>query len=82
VKAGSIDAFVYDRPLLKWIVRESFPSLQVLTVTFDPQNYAIALPLTSALRVPLDVAMLEAVSNEWWQQVMYRYLGEAASEGR
>ena len=82
VRAGSIDAFVYDRPLLSWIVRGGFPSLQVLRVTFDPQNYAIALPLNSALRIPLDVALLEAVSSEWWQQVMYRYLGEASSEGK
>jgi len=80
VKAGSVDAFVYDRPLLSWMVRGSFPTLQVLKVTFDPQNYAIAAPLNSALRVPLDVALLETVTNEWWQQVLYRYLGQT-SEG-
>jgi ABC-type amino acid transport substrate-binding protein len=80
VKAGSVDAFVYDRPLLSWIVRKDFPALQVLKVTFDPQNYAIAVPLNSALRVPLDVALLETVTNEWWQQVLYRYLGQT-SEG-
>jgi ABC-type amino acid transport substrate-binding protein len=80
VKAGSIDAFVYDRPLLSWIVRGSFPTLQVLRVRFDPQNYAIALPLNSELRIPLDVALLEAVSSEWWQQVLYRYLGQASAD--
>jgi ABC-type amino acid transport substrate-binding protein len=82
VKAGSVDAFVYDRPLLSWIVPESFPTLQVLKVTFDPQNYAIALPPNSALRVPLDIALLEAVTSEWWQQVLYRYLGQASTEQR
>jgi ABC-type amino acid transport substrate-binding protein len=82
VKAGSVDAFVYDRPLLSWIVPESFPTLQVLKVTFDPQNYAIALPPNSALRVPLDIALLEAVTSEWWQQVLYRYLGQASAEQR
>lgn len=81
VNAGRIDAFVYDRPLLKWTVHGRFPALEVLRVTFDPQNYAIALPLNSALRAPLDVALLEAVSSEWWQQVMYQYLGEGSSEG-
>jgi ABC-type amino acid transport substrate-binding protein len=82
VQAGRIDAFVYDRPLLSWIVRGHFPALQVLNVTFDPQNYAIALPLNSALRVPFDVALLEAVTSEWWQQVLYRYLGQVSAEGR
>jgi ABC-type amino acid transport substrate-binding protein len=76
VQAGNIDALVYDRPLLSWIARQNFPSLQVLAVTFDPQNYAIALPLNSELRVPLDVALLETITSEWWQQVLYRYLGQ------
>jgi ABC-type amino acid transport substrate-binding protein len=82
VQAGRIDAVVYDRPLLSWIVRGHFPTLQVLNVTFDPQNYAIALPLNSALRVPLDIALLEAVTSEWWQQVLYRYLGQGSAEAR
>jgi ABC-type amino acid transport substrate-binding protein len=82
VQAGKIDAFVYDRPLLSWIVRENYPPLQVLNVTFDLQNYAIALPLNSELRAPLDVALLEAVTSPWWQQVLYRYLGQADAEVR
>ena len=81
VKAGRIDAFVYDRPLLSWIVRGGFPGLQVSKVTFDPQNYAIALPLNSALRLPLDIALLDAVTSEWWKQELYRYLGQVPVEG-
>ena len=81
VKAGSIDAFVYDRPLLSWTIHKSFPTLEVLRVTFDPQNYAIALPLNSELRIPLNVALLEAVSTEWWQQELYRYLGQTSTAG-
>jgi ABC-type amino acid transport substrate-binding protein len=80
VQAGRIDAFVYDRPLLSWMVRGGFPSLQVLNVTFSPENYAIALPLNSELRVPLDVSLLEAITSPWWQQVQYRYLGQARPE--
>jgi ABC-type amino acid transport substrate-binding protein len=80
LRSGNIDAFVYDRPLLSWMVQQRFPSLQVLSVTFEPQNYAIALPLNSELRVPLDVALLGAVSSPWWQQVLYRYLGQAQPE--
>jgi ABC-type amino acid transport substrate-binding protein len=82
VQAGKIDAFVYDRPLLSWIVHGHFPSLQVLNVTFDPQNYAIAVPLNTTLRVPLDIALLDAVTSEWWQQELYRYLGQVPVEGR
>ncbi len=78
LQAGRIDAFVYDRPLLTWMVRQNFSGLQVLGVTFDHQNYAIALPPNSTLRVPLDVAVLEAMTSDWWRQTLYRYLGSAA----
>ena len=78
VERGSsrqVDALVYDRPLLSWIVRQDFPALQVLGVTFDHQNYAIALPPNSSLRLPLDTAVLESVTSDWWEQTLYRYLG-------
>lgn len=75
VQAGEVDALVYDRPLLSWIVRQDFPALQVLGVTFDHQNYAIALPPNSSLRLPLDTAVLESVTSDWWEQTLYRYLG-------
>jgi len=59
---GQIDAFVYDRPLLLWLIMEHFSSsLQVLDATFDPQVYAIALPQGSKLRLPIDLALLDAI---------------------
>jgi polar amino acid transport system substrate-binding protein len=76
VEAGALDAFVYDRPLLKWIVQRNFSHVQVLRVTFDSENYAIALPRSSTLRVPIDVALLEDVDSEWWDDVLHHYLGE------
>jgi ABC-type amino acid transport substrate-binding protein len=79
VQEGKIDAFVYDRPLLTWIVRQDFSGLQVLNVTFDHQNYAIGLPPNSALRIPLDVALLQIVSSDWWNQTIFRYLGTAGT---
>jgi ABC-type amino acid transport substrate-binding protein len=82
VQADSIDAVVYDRPLLAWIVRRNFSGLQVLRVTFDEQNYALALPRGSDLRVPLDIALLESIKSEWWNRVLYRYLGTSGAEAR
>ena len=75
LQAGRIDAFVYDRPLLTWIVRQDFSALQMLAITFDRQGYAIALPPGSTLRKTLDVALLDSVHSEWWQDTLYRYLG-------
>jgi polar amino acid transport system substrate-binding protein len=77
LKAGEIDAFVYDKPLLAWIVLQEYASsMQVLDVVFDPQNYGIALPLGSPLRKDIDVPLLEAVQSDWWKQTLFRYLGE------
>jgi len=57
---------VYDRPLLLWLVNRRFSgSLQVLDATFDPQEYAIALPQRSKLRIPINLALVDAVRSDW-----------------
>jgi len=77
LKAGEIDAFVYDKPLLAWIVLQHYSSsIQVLDIVFDPQNYGIGLPLGSPLRKNIDVALLDNVHSDWWKQTLFSYLGE------
>ncbi len=76
LQKGRIDALVYDRPLLLWLVNERFSSsLRVLDGTFDPQAYAIALPQGSELRMPINLALLDAIQSEWWQETLSAYLG-------
>ena len=76
VRQGEVDAFVYDKPLLAWVVNQEFRStVQLLDVTFDPQNYAFALPNNSPLRKPLSVAILNAVQSDWWDRTLFQYLG-------
>ena len=83
LQAGAIDAFVYDKPLLTWIVLRDFSStLRVLEVTFDSQNYAIALPKGSSLREMLNAALLEATESDWWQQTLFEYLGKTEPSHR
>ena len=77
MKAGEIDAFVYDKPLLAWFVLQDYASsMEVLDIVFDPQNYGIALPLGSPLRKDIDVVLLDTVHSDWWEQTLFRYLGE------
>jgi polar amino acid transport system substrate-binding protein len=69
---------VYDRPLLLWLVNDRFSgSLQVLDATFDPQVYAIALPQGSELRIPIDLALLDAIRGDWWRETLLAYLGSS-----
>jgi polar amino acid transport system substrate-binding protein len=78
LQRGRIDALVYDRPLLLWLVKEHYTgSLQVLDVTFDPQVYAIALPEGSELRLPIDLTLLDTVRSDWWRETVLAYLGRS-----
>jgi polar amino acid transport system substrate-binding protein len=74
--ARSLDAFVYDKPLLAWIIHTQFPSsIELAETTFETQEYAFALPSGSPLEKPLNVAMLEAIESNWWRPMVFRYIG-------
>lgn len=74
--AGEIDAMVHDEPVLRYLVRTIHgPDLQVLDVTFEPQQYGIALPPGSPLREPMNRALLEILVSQGWQTQQSRYLG-------
>ena len=76
LKAGKLDAFVYDRPILQWTVHKGYiDDVQVLDKLFVRDNYAIALPKGSPLRTDIDVAMEEEMRDAWWQDLLVRYLG-------
>jgi ABC-type amino acid transport substrate-binding protein len=76
LRSRTIDAFVYDKPLLAWLIRQSLSSsIELLDKTFDVQDYAFALPSGSPLRKSVNVAVLDARRSEWWDQTTFRYLG-------
>jgi polar amino acid transport system substrate-binding protein len=76
LQRGMLDAFVYDKPLLTWIVVRDFSAtLRVLDIVFDSQNYAIALPKGSPLRAVINGPLLEEIESDWWQKTLFQYLG-------
>lgn len=76
LRAGDIDAFVYDKPLLAWTINHEFRnSVQLLDQVFEPQNYAFAVPANSPLRKPIGIAILENLQNRWWDETLFRYVG-------
>jgi ABC-type amino acid transport substrate-binding protein len=76
LRSHTIDAFVYDKPLLAWLIRQNFSSsIDLLDKTFDVQDYAFALPGDSPLRKSVNVAVLDARRSEWWDQTTFQYLG-------
>jgi len=76
LKADKLDAFVYDRPLLAWYVRQQHPfALKLLDSMFEPQAYAFAVPTGSTLRKSISIGVLNAIQSEWWTQTRFRYFG-------
>ncbi len=75
LRSGSIDAFVYDRPLLAYLVRQGGSSVELTDIALDQQSYAMALRNDSVLRKPLNVALLHALESEWWKDTQFQYLG-------
>ena len=75
--AGEIEAFVYDAPILRYLVNSGDgASVEVLPGTFQEQYYAIAFPSGSALLEPVNRSLLEQTDAPAWQDVLYRYLGK------
>ncbi len=71
---GTIAAFVQDAPLLVYRVNTDFKDrLEVLPGTFSRQDYGVALSDGSALREPLNVALLAYIHSETWQRLLDAY---------
>lgn len=78
LKDGSLDAFVYDKPLLSWLVLQDFSiKLRVLDIILEHENYAIALPKNrSPLLAVINGPLLDATESDWWDQTLFQYLGK------
>jgi polar amino acid transport system substrate-binding protein len=61
---GKVDAVLDDKPILVRQIHEAFPTeLQMLHLRLDTARYAIGLPLNSALRQPINIALIEMLST-------------------
>jgi ABC-type amino acid transport substrate-binding protein len=74
---GEIDAFVAGEPILRYEVANRFHGrLQVLGSSFMREDYAIALPLNSALRRNINASLLSYIDTEEWRTILTQYLGQ------
>jgi ABC-type amino acid transport substrate-binding protein len=77
VAHGQADAVVYDEALLKYLANTEFAgSVQVLPISFNTQEYAIALRPGSPWRKPLNEALLHYRASDEWDALIYRFLGD------
>ena len=72
--AGTIDAFVHDRPILIWRAQD-FSGVRVTPIEFAPQNYGIVLPEDAELRERVNRVLLDVLDDPVWVDIQRRYLG-------
>ena len=73
---GDLDAVVYDRPLLRYLVRTEFAGqLQVLSISFEPQDYAIGLRSGDPRREAINRSLLQHGRGAEWDALLLRHLG-------
>lgn len=74
---GEIDAFVYDAPLLRYLVRKGdAKDLRLLPGTFGRQDYGIALKQGSEMRESIDIALLRQIRSSEWHEGIAQTLGQ------
>lgn len=75
---GAADAIVYDKPMLRYLVKKSYPNeYEVLSFTFEPQKYGFAIkdgkPELEDINRSLLARTQESTS---WDELLYQFLGE------
>ncbi|KAA3614544.1 MAG: ABC transporter substrate-binding protein [Planctomycetota bacterium] len=75
---GQYRAVVYDAPILRYMASTDYQDqIDVLPFLFERQDYAIAMPLDSELRKPVNRLLLEAVGDPAWEDTLYKYMGSS-----
>ena len=70
-------AFVYDAPLLRYLVRKGdAKDLRLLPGTFGRQDYGIALKQGSEMRESIDIALLRQIRSSEWHEGIAQTLGQ------
>lgn len=74
--SGEIQAIVYDAPTLQyWAAQPGYEALSVVGPVFRPEKYAIAVGEGSALRKPINQALLEVYEDGTYDRIRARWFG-------
>jgi ABC-type amino acid transport substrate-binding protein len=82
LQRGDVEALVYERPILGHMIKENnWSDLRVLPHTLAVSEYAIAVPAGSALKEPINRALLKVIHRPDWKTLVQRYVGSVDSGG-
>ena len=77
----AVYAVVYDEALLKYLVHHSFErnyerTIEIYEGVFEAQQYGIAFPENSPLRESVNRTLLKIISEDQWDTLVSKYLGD------
>lgn len=76
VASGQIDALVYDRPLLRYVIKQqNSRKLRLVPGNFGRQDYAFGLPQGSKLREGINESLLRRIDGQPWNALVKQTLG-------
>ncbi|MFO7799876.1 glycine betaine/L-proline ABC transporter substrate-binding protein ProX [Rhodohalobacter sp.] len=76
---GSIEAIVYDAPVLQhYASEEGYGDVMVTGQLFQQQSYGFALPKDSELRKEINLGYLKILENGEYQRIRNRWFGNEA----
>ena len=73
LEAGSLDAVVYDHPVLVHRIRQSESDLVVLPLRFGSEHYALALAEGSPRVEDVNRRLLAFVASRDWTDIQRRF---------
>jgi ABC-type amino acid transport substrate-binding protein len=78
LQRGEVQALVHERAILGHMISGyGWRELEVLPHTLAVRDYAIAVPTDSALKEPINRALLKVVHGPDWKDMVQRYVGTA-----
>lgn len=77
LRAEQVDAVVFDAPTLQYFVHtRGKGEFEIVGPVFQPEEYAIALPIGSALREPLNIELLALRQDGRFEALVEKWFGE------
>lgn len=76
LRDGGAEALIYDEPLLRYLLKDAEPGIEILPRTIERQDYAFGLKPGFAQREALNRALLAQIRGTEWQETLNRYLGQ------
>jgi ABC-type amino acid transport substrate-binding protein len=75
LQQGAADALVYDEPLLRYLLKDAEPGIEILPQSIERQYYAFGLKPGFAQHENLNRTLLADTADSEWQEILNRFLG-------